>query len=51
MDRAHIPKVVASEMGSVQTYIMKSVATFLRECQHVAKGIGRCAVGVVSETR
>ena len=31
MDRVHIPKVVASEMGSVQTSIMKHLDVFLRE--------------------
>ncbi len=31
MDRSHIPKVVASEMGTAQTHAMKSVDIFLRE--------------------
>ena len=50
-DRAHIPKVVASEMGAVQTRAVKSLDIFLREGEEVMKDASRCGKGVVSELR
>ncbi len=49
-DRFHIPKVVASEMGTVQTYCMKSVNAYFGKIDE-AKGTSRCPVRVVSRIR
>ncbi len=49
-DRFSIPKVVASEMGSVQTYCVKSVDASFGKINE-AKGTSRCPVRVVSRIR
>ena len=48
MSRDYIPKVVASEMGTVQTFVMKLIDVFLREGEDYVKGNSRCYEGVVS---
>lgn len=48
-DYAYIPKVVASEMGSDQTYAVKALRNFFGN-QFLPKGTGRCRVRVVSYT-
>ena len=47
-DRVRIPKVVASEMGTVQTHAVKSLKIFLRESGEEVKDASRCGVSVVS---
>ncbi len=51
MSRDYIPKVVASEMGTVQTFVMKLIVVFLREGTDYVKGNSRCYEGVVSSVR
>ena len=49
--RTYIPKVVASEMGTVQTSAMKLIKVNLRVGQDFVKGNSRCCKGVVSSMR
>ena len=49
-DRFHIPKVVASEMGTVQTSYVKSVNAYFGKIDE-AKGASRCLRSVVSRIR